>query len=300
MNKQKTALLSIFSNSALIIFKIIAGILMGSVSVISEAIHSSIDLLASIIAFFSIKAASKAEDNGHPFGHGKYENVSGFVEALLILLAAALIVYQAIKRMFEGGAVENVDAGIFVMLLASVVNFSVSIVILKTAKKTDSIALEADAMHLLTDVYTSLGVFIGLVLLQITKIPIIDPLTAIFVALLIVKTSINLIKKSLNDLVDSKLPDEDISKILNILDSHLEITRFHSLKTRKSGPTREINVNVHVFANESLVDAHTLSDKIEVEIKNIFPGDSYIMIHVEPEMFMNSIEQHSKLINKLS
>ena len=296
MNKQKSALLSIFSNSALIFFKVIAGILMGSVSVISEAIHSSIDLLASIVAFFSIKAASKAEDAGHPFGHGKYENVSGFVEALLILLAAALIVYQAIKRMFQGGTVENVGAGIFVMLLAAVVNFVISMILLKTSKKTDSIALEADAMHLLTDVYTSIGVFIGLILLQITKIPIIDPITAIVVAVLIVRTSINLIKKSLNDLVDSKLPDDDITKIISILDSHMEITRYHSLKTRKSGPTREINVNVHVFANASLVDAHILSDKIEEEIKNIFPGNSYVMIHLEPEMPMNLINQHSKAI----
>ncbi|MBU3216041.1 cation diffusion facilitator family transporter [Clostridium estertheticum] len=283
MDKQKAAALSIFSNTALIFFKIVVGILMGSVSVISEAIHSSIDLLASLIAFFSIKVASKAEDDGHPFGHGKYENVSGFVEALLILLAAALIIYQAIKRIFIGGTVDNVGAGILVMLLAAVVNFFISMILLKTAKKTDSIALEADGMHLLTDVYTSIGVFLGLVLLKITNIPIIDPLTAIFVAILIIKTSIDLIKKSLNDLVDSKLPDDDILKILNILDSHLEITKYHSLKTRKSGPTREINVNVHVVENTSLVDAHNLSDTVEKEIKDIFPGGSYVLIHIEPE-----------------
>ena len=283
MNKQKAAVLSIFSNTTLIIFKVIAGILMGSVSVISEAIHSSIDLLASFIAFFSIKKASKAEDDEHPFGHGKYENVSGFVEALLILLAAALIVYEAISRMFEGRVVENVGAGIFVMLLAAVVNFVISMILLKAAKRTDSIALETDAMHLLTDVYTSLGVFVGLVLLKITKIPIIDPITAILVAVLIVKTSIDLIKKSLNDLVDSKLPDEDIAKILKVLDSHPQITRYHSLRTRRSGPTREIDVQVHVDENTSLVDAHRLCDCIEEEIKNIFPGESYVMIHPEPE-----------------
>ena len=284
MNKQKAALLSIFSNSALIIFKVIAGLLMGSVSVISEAIHSSIDLLASLIAFFSIKKASKAEDYGHPFGHGKYENVSGLIEALLILLAAALIVYEAISRMFEGRVVENVGAGIFVMLLAAVVNFVISMILLKAAKRTDSIALETDAMHLLTDVYTSLGVFTGLILLKITKIHIIDPITALLVAGLIVKTSITLIKKSLNDLVDSKLPDEDISKILEVLDSNAQITRYHSLRTRKSGPTREIDVQVHLDPNTSLIDTHRLCDTIEEEIKGIFPGDSYVMIHAEPEL----------------
>jgi len=127
-------------------------------------------------------------------------------------------------------------------------------------------------------------VLIGLVLLKITKIPIIDPITAILVAVLIVKTSIDLIKKSLNDLVDSKLPDDDISKILSILDSNLKITRYHSLRTRKSGPTREIDVQIHVVENASLVDAHRLSDEIEEEIKNIFPGESYVMIHIEPEI----------------
>ncbi|MBU3179702.1 cation diffusion facilitator family transporter [Clostridium psychrophilum] len=283
MTKQSSALLSIVSNTVLIIFKVIAGILMGSVSVISEAIHSSIDLLASIIAFFSIKISSKAEDKGHPFGHGKYENVSGFVEALLILLAAALIVYQAIKRMFEGGAVENISLGIFVMLIASAINFVVSMILLKTARKTDSIALEADAMHLLTDVYTSIGVVIGLLLLKVTKIPIIDSITAIVVAILIVKTSIDLIKKSLNDLVDCKLPDDDISKIVIILNSHNEITKYHNLRTRKSGSTREIDVHIHVVENASLIDAHKLSDEIEDELKNVFPGDSYVMIHLEPE-----------------
>ncbi len=184
MNKQKAALLSIFSNSILIIFKLIAGVLMGSVSVISEAIHSSIDLLASLIAFFSIKEASKAKDDEHPFGHGKYENVSGFVEALLILIAAILIIFEAIKKIVDGGKVDNVYAGIFVMLVASIVNFIISMVLLKIAKKTDSIALEADAMHLLTDVFTSLGVFGGLILLKITGWKIVDPLTALFVAII--------------------------------------------------------------------------------------------------------------------
>ncbi len=284
MNKQKAALLSIFSNSILIIFKLIAGVLMGSVSVISEAIHSSIDLLASLIAFFSIREASKARDDEHPFGHGKYENVSGFVEALLILIAAILIIFEAIKKIVDGGKVDNVYAGIFVMLVASIVNFIISMVLLKIAKKTDSIALEADAMHLLTDVFTSLGVFGGLILLKITNWKIVDPLTALFVAILIIKTSIDLIKKSLNDLVDSRLPDEDLTKITEIIEAHAQVITYHNLRTRKSGPTREIDVHVHVHVDTSLVEAHTLCDRIEEEIKAVLPGESYVVIHPEPEI----------------
>ena len=137
---------------------------------------------------------------------------------------------------------------------------------------------------------------LGLYSLKITKIPIIDPITAILVSVLIAKTSIELIKKSLNDLVDSKLPDDDISKILGILDSHTEITRYHGLRTRKSGSTREINVQVHVAETTSLVDAHILSDKIEEEINSIFPGESYVMIHLEPETPIKFASQHSKMI----
>ena len=283
MNKQNAAFLSIFSNTALIIFKLVAGVLMGSVSVISEAIHSSIDLLASLIAFFSIKKASKAEDEEHPFGHGKYENVSGFVEAILILLAALLIIVEAVKKLFNGGTVENIGAGILVMFIASVVNFLISMLLLKISKRTNSIALEADAMHLLTDVYTSLGVFGGLILLKFTGIKIIDPLTALFVAVLIIKTSIDLIKKSMTDLVDSRLPVEDLIKIENILKSHKEISTYHNLRTRKSGSSKEIDVQVHIDKDISLLDAHTLCDIIEAEIKETLTGDAYVMIHAEPD-----------------
>ena len=284
MNKQNAAFLSIFSNTALIIFKLIAGILMGSVSVISEAIHSSIDLLASLIAFFSIRKASKAEDDEHPFGHGKYENVSGFVEAILILLAALLIIFEAVKKLFNGGTVENIGAGLLVMFVASFINFIISMLLLKISKKTNSIALEADAMHLLTDVYTSLGVFGGLLLLKFTGIKIIDPLTALFVAVLIIKTSVDLIRKSMSDLVDSRLPVEDLLLIQNILQSHKEISTYHNLRTRKSGSTKEIDVQVHIDKNTSLLDAHTLCDTIETEIKETLTGDAYVMIHAEPDI----------------
>lgn len=281
MGKKQAAALSIISNSTLIIFKLIAGLLMGSISVISEAIHSSIDLVASLIAFFSIRKASTARDNDHPFGHGKYENVSGFVEAILILFAALLIIFEAVKKLIYGVSVENELVGIFVMLFASTVNFVISRILYKISKKTDSIALEADAAHLLTDVYTSLGVFAGLLLLKITGIKLIDPITAMLVALLIIKTSIVLIKKSMVDLVDSKLPDEDIKKITAILDSYPEVEGYHNLRTRKSGETREIDLHLLVSSSDSIGYAHSICDSIENKIKDIFPN-SCITVHVEP------------------
>lgn len=281
MNKQNGALLSVASNTLLITFKFVVGITMGSVSVISEGIHSSIDLLASIIAFFSIKKASKAEDEEHPFGHGKYENISGFIEALLIFIAAVLIIYEAFKKLFNPEPVDNIYLGIIVMFVSSGVNLFISLNLLRISKKTNSIALEADAMHLLTDVFTSLGVFLGLIILKITGIKILDSITAILVSFLIIKTSVDLIRKSVKDLVDSSLSSDDIKKISDIITGHPEVKSYHKLRTRKSGETREIDLHLLLDSQTSLQDTHNICNSIEKEIKHEFP-DSYTLIHAEP------------------
>ncbi|MCP2241027.1 cation diffusion facilitator family transporter [Thermoanaerobacterium thermosaccharolyticum] len=282
MNKQNSALLSVISNSALIVIKLLAGILMHSVSVISEAIHSSIDLIASLIAFLSIRVAVKPADEDHPFGHSKYENISGFVEAILIFFAAIFIIYAAVRRIVTGTFVENLGTGIIVMLFASFVNAVVSYFLFKVSKKEDSIALKADAMHLLTDVFTSLGVTIGLVVIKITKLGILDPIIAIFVALLIIKASIGLTKEALKDLTDTSLPEKEVKEIENIIKSNFEITSFHKLRTRKSGPRREIDVHLRVDKDYSIVEAHELSHKVSKQIVDKFP-DSHVIIHIEPE-----------------
>lgn len=282
MNKQKGALLSIFSNSALIIFKLIAGISMGSISVISEAIHSSIDLMASFVAFFSIRKAVQPEDEDHPFGHGKYENVSGLVEALLIIFAAFIIITEAVKKLTSGIVVSNLGAGMLVMFVSSMVNLCISLSLLRISKRTNSIALEADAMHLLTDVFTSGGVLVGLILINFTHINILDPIAALLVALLIIKTGIELIKKSMTDLVDGSLPEEDIKTIKKIIDTHSEVKSYHRLRTRKSGETREIDIHLLVSSDDTLVQAHDLATTIEDEIKAVFK-DAYVLVHVEPE-----------------
>lgn len=282
MNKQQAALLSIVSNSVLIMIKIAAGLLMHSVGVISEAIHSSIDLIASLVAFISIKASIKPEDEDHPFGHGKYENISGFVEAILIFFAAILIVYAAIKKIVSGVYVEKLGAGIIVMLAASFVNAIISFILFRISKRTNSIALKADAMHLLTDVYTSLGVALGLIVINFTKINVLDPIIAIFVALIIMKAAIDLTKEAIKDLADSSLPTEELKEIIDIIESNSEITSFHRLRTRKSGSKREIDIHLRVNSDYSIVQAHDISRRIEDQIVNRFPGAN-IVIHLEPE-----------------
>ncbi|MGB9779641.1 cation diffusion facilitator family transporter [Caldanaerobacter sp.] len=282
MKREKAALLSVASNSFLIIVKLVAGVLMHSISVISEAIHSLIDLVASLIAFFSIRKASKPPDEDHPFGHDKYENVSGFVEAILIFFAALLIIYEALKRIITGSFVENLGIGIAVMFFAAFINSIVSLYLFKIAKREDSIALKADAMHLLTDVFTSLGVAVGLVVIRLTGIAILDPLIAILVAFLIIKASFGLTKEALKDLTDTSLPEEEIREIEDIIRSNPEVTSFHKLKTRKSGQRREINVHLRVRRDANIVEAHELSHKVSREIIERFPG-SNVTVHIEPE-----------------
>lgn len=289
MGKHQAALLSIFSNSILIIFKLIAGIFMGSISVISEALHSGIDLLASIIAFFSIKEASKVPDDEHPFGHGKYENVSGFVEAILIFLAAILIIFEAVKKISHGATIENTGAGIIVMLVATLANFIISMLLLKIAKKTDSIALEADGMHLLTDVFTSMGVLVGLVLVRFTGLKIIDPIAALLVAILIIKTSIDMTRKSIVDLVDSKLPEEEVNKILKVISNYPQIKTYHKLRTRKSGQRREVDIHLKLDDSTTLTEAHSLCNTVEQDIKALF-HECYVLIHIEPYNNLNYSE----------
>ena len=281
MNKQQGALLSIFSNTCLIIFKIIAGVTMNSVSVLSEAIHSSLDLLASLIAFFSIRKAVEPEDKEHPFGHGKYENVSGFVEALLIFIAAALIIYEAIKKIIHGTIISEVGPGLIVMAISAMLNLVISLNLMRISKKTNSIALEADAMHLMTDVLTSLGVFVGLILIKLTKISILDPIFAMLVSVLILKASYDLTRKSIKDLVDSSLPDEDIKVIIDTVMSFPEVKSYHKLRTRKSGERREVDIHVQIDNDASIKEAHKISNIIEQAIKQKL-DNTYITVHVEP------------------
>ncbi|MEG2338901.1 MAG: cation diffusion facilitator family transporter [Clostridium sp.] len=288
MNKKSAALLSIVSNTFLIIFKVVAGVLMGSISVLSEAIHSSLDLVASVIAYISIKKSLEPSDTEHPYGHGKFENVSGFIEALLIFIAAGIIIYEAINKMFKGIDVNNIYVGMIVMLISAGVNFIISMILFKISKREESIALEADAMHLLTDVFTSIGVCVGLLLLKLTGIQIIDPIVAILVALLIIKASIDLTKRSLIDLVDTSLPSEEIHVIESLIAANPDITSHHNLRTRKSGKNREIDFHIKVNPSLSVVDAHIISHDIKKSIEDTLPN-SNIIVHIEPCKFNKMI-----------
>lgn len=278
--KTKIARLSIASNTLLIAIKLIVGIISGSVSIISEAIHSSMDLIAAVIAFLAVKFSDVPPDKGHPYGHGKVENISGVIEGILILFAAILIIFEAVKKLTgEPFVLESIWLGAIVMFVSAVVNTIVSRKLYKVAHETNSVALEADALHLKTDVYTSLGVAAGLSLILITGIKWFDPVIAILVALFIIKESFVLLKKAFFPLLDSSWGNEEIRELENKLDKMKVI--YHDLRTRVAGNYRFIDIHVEIPENESVGKAHNYCDIIEDELKKNY-SNLTVTIHVEP------------------
>jgi len=279
--KVKTARLSVLSNTFLILIKLITGILSGSVSIISEAIHSSMDLIAALIAFFAVKVSDTPPDSKHPYGHGKVENISGVTEALLIVGAAVWIIVEAVKRLLGGEAVlESLWLGSAVMAISALVNWIVSKRLYKVARETRSLALEADALHLRTDVYTSAGVAAGLGLIILTDIEWLDPVIAIIVALYIIKESGELLKRAFWPLLDSSWAKEELKALEDKLDEMGVI--YHDLRTRKAGNYRFIDIHVEVAGKESVSDAHKYCDEIEEKLMGLFENLN-MTIHVEPK-----------------
>ena len=279
-SKINTARLSVVSNSLLISLKLVVGILSGSVSIISEAIHSSMDLMAAIIAFFSVRVSDNPPDLRHPYGHGKFENISGVIEALLIVIAALWIIFEAVKKLTMGESmIENIALGSGIMIISAAVNFIVSKRLYKVAKETGSVALEADALHLKTDVYTSLGVAAGLILILLTGIIWLDPVVAILVALFIVREAYTLLRKAYTPLLDEAWTEDDVRELKNLLDD-LNVN-YHELRTRLSGNYRFLDFHIEISKDQSVEDAHNYCDIIESKLMEKYDNLN-VTIHVEP------------------
>ncbi len=279
--KRMAAAISVVSNSTLVVLKLLVGLLTGSVSILAEAIHSANDLIAAVIALVSIRIAELPPDREHPYGHGKAESISAAVEAALIVGAAVWIVVEAIKKMMSNEAVEHVGWGTAVMVVSVVLNTLVSRHLFRVAREEDSPALEADAHHLATDVYTSLGVATGLAVVWLTGWHIVDPLVAIAVAILILRIGLSLTMKSIHHLMDARLPASEISQIEAILNGEDRIHSWHNLRTRKAGSTRHIDLHI-VFRNDAtLLEAHEVADDLEKRIEAAL-HPAHVVIHVDP------------------
>lgn len=287
--KERVALLSVASNTLLVVFKVIVGALIGSVSIISEAIHSGMDLLAAIIAMFSVKTSHLPADDGHPFGHGKVESISGLVEAILIFIAAFWIIFEALKKLTSAQELEQPGWGVLVMFVSAVANLFVSQRLFAVGKEADSIALQADAWHLRTDVYTSVGVMISLAIIWGShyffadpRIHWLDPMAAIFVAVFILKAAYELTVKALGDLMDVKLPPDEETWIRSVIAGYRgKIHGYHQLRTRKAGSFRFIEFHVKVDPQMTVEASHSITRELKYVIMNKYPA-STVTIHIEP------------------
>ena len=279
--KSNAARLSVASNSALVALKLGVGLWIGSVAVLAEAIHSGIDLLAALIAWYAVRVADAPPDADHPYGHGKVESVSGTVEAMLIFLAGGWIVYEAVQGIVSGHRAATPVWGAAVMGLSAVANWFVSRHLLAVAKAHDSVALEADAHHLTVDVYTSVGVFVGLGLVALTGWHLLDPIVAIGVGLLVVRTAIGITKTAFQPLIDATLPPEEVAAVETAIGADDRVRGYHHLRTRKSGSVRFVDFHLLLDDHLPLCDAHRISHEVKGKVLEALPG-AVIEIHVEP------------------
>lgn len=281
--KRRAAGLSIASNVALIALKLVAGVVTGSVAIVTEAVHSSIDLIASVIAYVSVRKAGEPADEEHRYGHDKFEHLAAAIEGMLILVGSGVIVFESVRRLFAGGSVDHLGFGIAVVGFSAVANLGVSAYIARTARATASPALEGDAAHLRTDAYTSLAVLAGLALVEFTGAEWLDPLVALVVAGAIVSAGVRLLMGSSRVLVDEALPEAERAAI------HAEVVAFadrgvvgyHELRTRRAGARRYVDLHLQFEAGTSLEQAHEIAHAIQDAIRARLDGAD-VLIHLEP------------------
>jgi len=282
--KQRAAWLSIVSNTTLIALKIVAGILTGSVAIITEAVHSSIDLVASIVAFFSVRKAHEPADDSHPYGHEKVENLAAQFEGVLIVLGAAVIIFEAARKLSGEPSVEKLGVGIAVIGFSMVANFFVSTYLYRQASATDSPALAGDAAHLRTDAITSMGVLVALVLVSITGVDELDPIAALVVAVAIVFSGVRLVSRSSRVLVDEVLPEQEMLAVQEAIQGFgaPELIGFHKVRARRGGSRRYVDLHVQFRRGTSLERAHDVSHQLQSAIRDRL-GGADVLIHLEPE-----------------
>jgi cation diffusion facilitator family transporter len=286
ITKPRAAAVSIASNSALIALKLAAAAVTGSVAILSEALHSMIDLIASVIAFISVRRADEPADVDHPYGHEKLESLAASIEGMLILAGAALIVYESVHRLTTGASVEKLGIGIAVIAFSALANAGVATFLRRQARKHRSPALAGDASHLGTDAFTSIGVLIGLALVQITGAEAIDSVVAIAVAVVIVFAGVRVLRHSASALVDEAPPPEEMDRveaaIARARSGTPQIVGYHKLRARTTGRRAYIDMHVQFRRGTTLERAHELAHELRDAIESDL-GDAEVLIHVEPE-----------------
>ena len=241
------ATLSLLTNVTLVALKLSVGLAIGSISVLSDALDSGMDLIGAIIALFAVWFAARPADAGHPYGHGKIESVSAIIESALIFGTAGFITYEAIRRLREGVDIDNVALGIVAMSISLALNVGVSLHLRRVARATNSPALSATATHRSSDILTSLAVLIGLIIVQASPWDFLDPVVALGVAAIVVLTALRLFRGAFQDLLDVRLSDDEEAAVHAVMGGHAdEFVGYHDLRTRRSGRVRYIDLHLVV------------------------------------------------------
>jgi len=279
--KKRVAGISVIAAFFLTGFKLTVGILTGSLGILSEALHSGLDLVAAVITYFSVRISDRPPDANHQYGHGKIENFSALVETFLLLITCAWIVYEAANRLMTGNTKIDVNIFSYVVVVTSIViDYSRSKALKRVAKKYNSQALEADALHFSTDIWSSAVVLLGLICAQF-GFYFADSIAALAVALIVLSISYRLGKRAIDVLLD-KTPSDLLRKVIEVLDQTSEITHYHDLKIRSAGPDTFVEVNIHVNSGITIEDAHLISDHVEQKIATILQRCT-VHVHIEPE-----------------
>ncbi|MGH2979992.1 MAG: cation diffusion facilitator family transporter, partial [Solirubrobacterales bacterium] len=291
--KSRVAAVSIVSNAALIALKIVAGVVTGSIAIITEAVHSSIDLLASIVAYLSLRKADEPADADHMYGHAKLENLAAAIEGMLILVGAGVILYESVHRLAAGGKIDNIGVGIVVIGISAVVNVVVSTYLYRQARAHDSPALEGDAAHLRADAATSVAVLVGLVVIEITGVQELDAIVALMVGSAIVYAGVRILSRSSRVLMDEALPAEELDVVREQIANFPapELVGFHKLRGRRAGSARHIDLHLQFAPGTSLERAHAVAHELQASVRVKIPRAD-LLVHMEPS------RRHERRLNR--
>ncbi len=280
--KLRAAIFSICGALMLAIIKLIIALLSGSMAVMASAIDSLLDILMSGVNFMAIRHAEQPPDQSHPFGHGKFETLATLFQALVITASGGWIIYEAVTRLGSGIKLENIDQGIGVLAFSAIVSWFIARHLRIVAKQTDSSALEADSLHFRMDIYSNLGLMIGLLMVRWFDIHWLDSALSILVASYILHEALQLIKRALTDILDHELPDEIQQQVHQLITTHDGLLAgYHGLRTRRAGSLKIMDFHLEVCKDMTVVEAHKLTDSLKKRIEKEIPGAN-VIIHIEP------------------
>jgi len=279
--KHLAAGLSLGYNILLTAIKVVAAVLTGSISLLSESVHSATDIVASAIALFSVRAAAVPPDEEHPYGHGKIESLASFIESLLLLGIVVYIVYESVHKLVEHVEVKNLHVGLWVMAFSAAGSFVVGKYVVRVGEESGSLALRSNGQHLMVDFWTSVGVLVALAITHWTGWTWTDPLFALGLAAWIARGAWRMAHESVDELIDRALPGEEIGMLHELICSEPGVISYHKLRARHSGRLHYVEVHVVVPREWSLVQAHDLADRIEKKIaESLYPAQP--VIHIDP------------------